>query len=411
MLVWNSTFTVWSKSHYNWHRVVVLEKMTRDGSTTNLSYTNNSNRLTNDGSQSLTYDAAGNQTGKGTESWVYDPRGLISQYRQSGSTIAAYTYDYRSLRSKKALTGAETVVFLYDLQGQLIAEYEDGSLKREYVWLNGAPLAQIDAGESITWFTTDHLFTPRLGTDSSKESVWQWDSYAFGETEPYLPTGSSGSMPTVNLRFPGQYSDSESARYYNWHRYYDVGVGRYVTSDPIGLRGGPNTFGYSAANPNRFVDPAGLFTTPAEGLLHYMFGGGESVNQAFSVLNISGVQPTDFDSVKNNLPNEGGCCSAKKQQIYGTYGYSLPGIDLALHGNVELNVRGYLVTKSDCSWCFRGRVSASSEIYNFDTRVENADKDHRSWRGELSTLLGAMIPGDPYRMNYIGSKLLYQCGP
>ncbi len=68
----------------------------------------------------------------------------------------------RRQRSKKALTGAETIVYLYDLQGQLIAEYIDGSLKREYVWLAGAPLAQIDAtagGDSITWFTTDHLHT------------------------------------------------------------------------------------------------------------------------------------------------------------------------------------------------------------------------------------------------------------
>ena len=125
----------------------------RNGTTTKLSYTTNSNRLTNDGSQSLTYDAAGNQIDRGTESWVYDPRGLTKQYCQSGSTVAAYTYDYRSLRSKKALTGAETIVYLYDLQGQLIAEYEDGSLKREYVWLDGAPLAQVDAatgGDSIT---------------------------------------------------------------------------------------------------------------------------------------------------------------------------------------------------------------------------------------------------------------------
>ncbi len=153
------------------------------------------------------------------------------------------------------------MVYLYDLQGQLIAEYQNGILKREYVWLDGAPLAQIDAtagGDSITWFTTDHLFTPRHGTDSSKEPVWQWDSYAFGETAPYLPTGSSGSMPTVNLRYPGQYFDSESNSYYNWHRYYDPNNGRYISSDAIGLEGGLNTFVYALSNALVHYDINGL---------------------------------------------------------------------------------------------------------------------------------------------------------
>ncbi len=40
------------------------------------------------------------------------------------------------------------------------------------------------------------------------------------------------------IRLPGQQYDAETGLYYNRHRYYDPHRGRYITQDPIGLRGG-----------------------------------------------------------------------------------------------------------------------------------------------------------------------------
>ncbi|MDZ3978693.1 RHS repeat-associated core domain-containing protein, partial [Escherichia coli] len=45
-------------------------------------------------------------------------------------------------------------------------------------------------------------------------------------------------------RLPGQQYDKESGLYYNRHRYYDPLQGRYITPDPIGLRGGWNMYQY-----------------------------------------------------------------------------------------------------------------------------------------------------------------------
>jgi RHS repeat-associated protein len=55
----------------------------------------------------------------------------------------------------------------------------------------------------------------------------------------------------------GQHFDEESGLHYNRHRYYDPAQGRYITQDPIGLRGGWNLYAY-LINPVQKVDPLGL---------------------------------------------------------------------------------------------------------------------------------------------------------
>ncbi|MCK8145210.1 RHS repeat-associated core domain-containing protein, partial [Citrobacter sedlakii] len=60
------------------------------------------------------------------------------------------------------------------------------------------------------------------------------------------------------IRLPGQQYDEETGLNYNRHRYYDPLQGRYITQDPIGLRGGLNLYGYTL-NPVMKIDPLGLY--------------------------------------------------------------------------------------------------------------------------------------------------------
>ena len=138
----------------------------------------------------------------------------------------------------------------------------DGSVRRTYLWADDVPIAQITktaAGEVLTYLHTDHLNTPRLATDTQGKVVWRWEGNAFGDALPNEDVDGDGIKTTINLRYPGQYYDVETGLHYNWNRYYDPRIGRYVTSDPIGLEGGFNTYAYVNSNPMTWTDPSGLF--------------------------------------------------------------------------------------------------------------------------------------------------------
>jgi RHS repeat-associated protein len=71
----------------------------------------------------------------------------------------------------------------------------------------------------------------------------------------------------MNLRFPGQYADSETGLFYNYFRTYQPNQGRYTQNDPIGLAGGWNRYVYAGANPLISIDPEGLLNSQVQGWL------------------------------------------------------------------------------------------------------------------------------------------------
>jgi len=87
--------------------------------------------------------------------------------------------------------------------------------------------------------------------------VWRWDQQEpFGVNVPDENPSGLGAFE-FPLRFPGQYADKEDNLTYNYFRDYDPTIGRYAQSDPIGLRGGINTYLYVDDSPLQRVDTEG----------------------------------------------------------------------------------------------------------------------------------------------------------
>jgi len=201
---------------------------------------------------------------------VYDDAGRLKELSEDGALKASYTYDANGLRTEKTTYHpdgtATTVLYHYDEQGRLLEESQaDGTPLRDYLWLDALPVAQIDHHPATGTITvvhlhTDQLVTPRLATGETGAVVWRWASDAYGNTPPDEDPDGDGIDTVVNLRFPGQYYDAESGLFYNWHRYYDPQTGRYISSDPIGLDGGIETYVYGNPNPITFFDSQGFFS-------------------------------------------------------------------------------------------------------------------------------------------------------
>ena len=96
-----------------------------------------------------------------------------------------------------------------------------------------------------------------------------------------------------NLRFQGQYFDEETGLHYNRFRYYDPDVGRFVSQDPIGLKGGVNLYQYSP-NPIVWVDPIGLVRIGVQRSGHHVPPVRKSVGRPFEMKRSNKCWPTMF---------------------------------------------------------------------------------------------------------------------
>jgi RHS repeat-associated protein len=202
---------------------------------------------------------------------------------------ARLRYDSRNRRIARWLASTgEWTYFVHGAAGELLSELRAVSGAwvpvRDYVWLEGRPLAQIEYGSSgersVYYVHADQLGIPRKLTSSQGVVVWSATTQPYGEVnETVTPDPATGRSVVTNLRLPGQYDErllgnvGLQGPYYNWNRWYLPGVGRYLELDPVNLEGfldpqnrslgpAPDWFGYAKQNPFRYTDRTGEASGP-----------------------------------------------------------------------------------------------------------------------------------------------------
>jgi RHS repeat-associated protein len=128
------------------------------------------------------------------------------------------------------------------------------SLKDDPLWNYKAKALPFDA---LAWYQCDHLGTPQELTDQQGNMAWSAQYKAWGQVTEQRSEWSRQHGVTNPIRFQGQYHDHETGLHYNRYRYYDPGVGRFISKDPIGYTGGLNLYFYGD-NPVGLIDPLGL---------------------------------------------------------------------------------------------------------------------------------------------------------
>lgn len=217
------------------------------------------NRILKSPGRVYAFDDDGNMLSRGDgASFTYNIENRLVQY-QKGADQVDYLYDPMGRRIRKVVNG--NAVWFHWSRDRLIAEIDGaGNELRHYAYLPDryAPAEMKDAN-GVYEVHSDHIDTPKRLTDSAGRVVWRASHEAYGNALLDEDPDGDGKVVEMPIRFPGQYYDQETGLHYNYFRYYDPATGRYLTSDPIGLAGGLNTYAYVGGNPINFFDSLGLY--------------------------------------------------------------------------------------------------------------------------------------------------------
>ena len=225
------------------------------------------NRLPGYGRDRYRYNEWGELTERRDQQLEWNAQGQLTRVVSSNSETW-YQYDALGRRISKATYGRHTdqreqrrTTFVWE--GFRLLQETTWQGKRTYLYDAEQPYMPVAAitgrGESrkIWYYHTDLTGTVQEVTAPDGRLVWAGYQAGFGENRGDI--SNSGAYFEQPLRLPGQYYDEETGLHYNLFRYYAPECGRFISQDPISIRGGLNLYRY-APNPLIWIDPLGLYS-------------------------------------------------------------------------------------------------------------------------------------------------------
>ncbi|TMI24936.1 hypothetical protein E6H36_07680 [Candidatus Bathyarchaeota archaeon] len=195
----------------------------------------------------------------------------------TGTVRWTYTWDAAN-RLLKATNGTGQALYAYDGVGRMVEAVEGASTwflayrgteimyrnllnmnNQAYVFAGGLKIARVVDRTAMYYYHTDALGSTRMITYNDA-------TYVF--TDNYQPFGKDNGTPKGNLantekdRFTGKPVSATTGLYYEYQRWYDPSIGRFISQDPLaGHLSNPqslNPYVYVTDTPTSSTDPTGM---------------------------------------------------------------------------------------------------------------------------------------------------------
>jgi RHS repeat-associated protein len=215
------------------------------------------------------------------------------------------SYDYTGIRVKKSGSSG-TIYFPF-------TGYEvNGSAVTEYIRMGDEIVAAIKDGNKL-FYHNDHLGGVNVVSDA----------YGVQQRNEYDPWGnvskSEGSVDPTH-RFTGQELDPESNIHYYVGRYYDQGLGRFISADPfVQDPDNPqnlNRYSYVLNGPQTYIDPSGYFWDDSD------YGSSDWGGSDIYFTDLYLVRDASFFSVNNMMASYAQVDAFQQSQSWGNWSVS-----------------------------------------------------------------------------------------
>lgn len=201
------------------------------------------------------YDAQGNLVNKNGQAFDFDYGNRL----RSVSGHSTYVYDGLGRRIRDSSAGQGNKYSQYNRAGQLTLTSNGWHrIVADYIYLGGSLVAIRERNVDTNTYATRYQHTDALGstaavTNQSRQLIER------SEYEPYgrLLNRAHDDRPG----YTGHVMDAATGLVYMQQRYYDPGIGRFLSVDPVTANGNTggnfNRYWYANNNPYRFTDPDG----------------------------------------------------------------------------------------------------------------------------------------------------------